>query len=99
MSEQKTIRKFYEKNHDRLDELFKTFQQLKRSHPCNAKGVFEEFKFALERHIVWEEDLLFLLWEKKTGRSGEGPTVVMRGEHRQIKRQLEAIYGKVLQHN
>jgi len=99
MSEQKTIREFYEKDHNRLDELFKTFQQLKRSHPPKAKGVFEEFKFGLERHIVWEEDLLFPLWEKKTGRSEEGPTVVMRGEHRQIKRQLEAIHGKVLQHN
>jgi regulator of cell morphogenesis and NO signaling len=99
MSEQKTIREFYEKDHGRLDELFKTFQQLKRSHPPKAKGVFEEFKFGLERHIVWEEDLLFPLWEKKTGRSEEGPTVVMRGEHRQIKRQLEAIHGNVLQHN
>jgi len=62
MSEQKTIREFYEKDHNRLDELFKTFQQLKRSHPPKAKGVFEEFKFGLERHIVWEEDLLFPLW-------------------------------------
>jgi regulator of cell morphogenesis and NO signaling len=99
MSEQKTIREFYEKDHDRLDELFKTFQQLKRSDIPKAKGVFEEFKSGLERHIVWEEDLLFPLWEKKTGRSEEGPTVVMRGEHRQIKQQLNAIHGKVLQRN
>ena len=99
MSEQKTIREFYEKDHDRLDELFKTFQQLKRSDIPKAKGVFEEFRSGLERHIVWEEDLLFPLWEKKTGRSEEGPTVVMRGEHRQIKQQLNAIHGKVLQRN
>jgi regulator of cell morphogenesis and NO signaling len=99
MSEQKTIREFYEKDHERLDELFKTFQQLKRSDILKAKGVFEEFKSGLERHIVWEEDLLFPLWEKKTGRSEEGPTVVMRGEHRQIKQQLNAIHGKVLQRN
>jgi len=99
MSEQKTIREFYEKDHERLDELFKTFQQLKRSDIPKAKGVFEEFKSGLERHIVWEEDLLFPLWEKKTGRSEEGPTVVMRGEHRQIKQQLNAIHGKVLQRN
>jgi len=99
MSEQKTICEFYEQDHDRLDELFKTFQQLKRSDIPKAKGVFEEFKSGLERHIVWEEDLLFPLWEKKTGRSEEGPTVVMRGEHRQIKQQLNAIHGKVLQRN
>ncbi len=99
MSEQKTIREFYERDHDRLDELFKTFQQLKRSDFPKAKDAFVEFKFGLERHIVWEEDLLFPLWEKKTGRSEEGPTVVMRGEHRQIKQQLEAIQGKVSQDN
>jgi regulator of cell morphogenesis and NO signaling len=98
MSEQKTIREFYERDHDRLDELFKTFQRLKRSDFPKAKDAFVEFKFGLERHIVWEEDLLFPLWEKKTGRSEEGPTVVMRGEHRQIKQQLEAIHDKVSQH-
>jgi regulator of cell morphogenesis and NO signaling len=98
MSEQKTIQEFYERDHDRLDELFKTLQRLKRSDFPKAKDAFVEFKLGLERHIVWEEDLLFPLWEKKTGRSEEGPTVVMRGEHRQIKQQLEAIHGKVSQH-
>jgi regulator of cell morphogenesis and NO signaling len=99
MSEQKTITEFFEKDHDQLDELFKTFQKLKRSDFSKAKEAFEEFKFGLQRHIVWEEDLLFPLWEKKTGRSEEGPTVVMRGEHRQIKQQLEAIHGKVAEQN
>ncbi len=28
MSEQKTITAFYEQDHDRLDELFKTFQEV-----------------------------------------------------------------------
>ena len=53
----------------------------------------------MQRHIVWEEDLLFPLWEKKTGRSEEGPTVVMRGEHRQIEQQFTAIHGKVSEQN
>lgn len=99
MSEQKTISVFFEQDHDRLDELFKTFQQLKRSDFVKAKDAFNEFKVGLQRHIVWEEDLLFPLWEKKTGRFEEGPTVVMRGEHRQIKQQLEAIHGKVAEQN
>ena len=94
MSEQKTIREFYEKDHGRLDELFKTFQQLKRSHPPKAKGVFEEFKFGLERHIVWEEDLLFPLWEKKTGRSEEGPTVVMQGSIARSNGSLKPFMAK-----
>jgi len=99
MGEHKTITEFYEKDYDELDALFKTVQTLKRSDFAKAKEAFEAFKFGLQRHIVREEDLLFPLWEKKTGRSEEGPTVVMRVEHRQIKQQLEAIHGKVAEQN
>ena len=99
MSEEKTITAFYEQDHDRLEELFKTFQRLKRSDFAKAKEAFAAFKIGLQRHIVWEEDLLFPLWEKKTGRSEEGPTVVMRVEHRQIGQQLEAIHRKVVEQN
>jgi regulator of cell morphogenesis and NO signaling len=99
MNEQKTITAFYEQDHDRLDELFKTFQKLKRSEFSMAKEAFKEFKIGLQRHIVWEEELLFPLWEEKTGRSEEGPTVVMRAEHRQIRQQLDAIHNKVAELN
>ncbi len=99
MSEQKTITAFFEQDHDRLDELFKTFQQLKRSDFAKAKEAFQGFKFGLQRHIVWEEDLLFALWEKKTGMSDSGPTPAMRNEHRQIGQQLEAIHQKVMDQN
>ena len=95
MSGQKTIREFYEQDHDRLDDLFKTFQKLKRSDFAEAKDAFNQFKFGLQRHIVWEEDLLFPLWEEKTGMSESGPTFVMRAEHRQIAEQLQAIHEKV----
>ncbi len=99
MSEQKTISEFYEQDHDRLDELFKTFQKLKRSDFPKAKEAFKAFKFGLQRHIVWEEDVLFPLWEEKTGMSEGGPTFVMRAEHRQIGQQLEAIHDKVAEQN
>jgi iron-sulfur cluster repair protein YtfE (RIC family) len=95
MGEQKTITAFYEEDHDRLDELFKTFQRLKRSDFAKAKEAFKEFKVGLQRHIVWEEDLLFPLWEEKTGMSEGGPTFVMRHEHRQIGQLLESIHDKV----
>jgi regulator of cell morphogenesis and NO signaling len=99
MSEHNTISKFFEQDHDRLDELFKTFQQLKRSDFPKAKEAFKGFKVGLQRHIVWEEDLLFALWEQKTGMSDSGPTPVMRNEHRQIGQQLEAIHQKVVDQN
>jgi iron-sulfur cluster repair protein YtfE (RIC family) len=99
MSGQSTITEFYEQDHDRLDELFKTFQRLKQSDFAKAKEAFEEFKFGLQRHIVWEEDVLFPLWEKETGISEGGATSVMRTEHRQIGQQLEAIHQKVADQN
>jgi regulator of cell morphogenesis and NO signaling len=99
MSEQKTIAGFYEQDHDRLDELFRTFQQFKRSDFAKAKEAFKEFKFGLQRHIVWEEDILFPLWEKETGITEGGATSVMRTEHRQIGQHLEAIHSKVIDQN
>jgi iron-sulfur cluster repair protein YtfE (RIC family) len=96
---EETITMFYEEDHDRLDELFKTFQRLKRSDFAKAKEAFKEFKVGLQRHIVWEEDLLFPLWEEKTGMSDGGPTFVMRQEHRQIGQLLESIHARVAAQN
>ena len=95
MSQQKTITVFYEEDHDRLDELFKTFQISKRSDVAKAKEAFKEFKVGLQRHIVWEEELLFPIWEEKTGMVEDGPTPMMRHEHSQIKQLLDAIHHKV----
>jgi hypothetical protein len=47
---------FFEQDHDRLDDLLTQFHQLKRSDCARAKACFVEFKVALQRHIVWEED-------------------------------------------
>ncbi|MDH5639746.1 MAG: hemerythrin domain-containing protein [Nitrospira sp.] len=99
MSGQKTITAFYEDDHNKLDELFKTFQTTKRSDFAKAKEAFKSFKVGLQRHIVWEEDLLFPLWEEKTGMSEGGPTFVMRQEHRQIGQLLESIHDAVAENN
>lgn len=99
MSEPKTISACFEQDHDRLDMLFERFQQLKRSDFSKAKEAFNDFMCGLQRHIVWEEDLLFPLWEEKTGMAEEGPTFVMRDEHRQIGQQLEALQAKVSAQN
>jgi iron-sulfur cluster repair protein YtfE (RIC family) len=84
-------------DHDRLDKLFSDYQRFKRSNSGKAKEAFREFKFGLQRHIVWEEDIFFPLFEKKTGLAHTGPTEVMRMEHRIIGAYLEAIHTKVRQ--
>ena len=82
-------------DHDRLDGLLVNFQTWKRSNFEQAKEFFKEFKFGLQRHIVWEETILFPLFEEKTGFYHAGPTEVMRAEHRRIGACLEALHEKV----
>ncbi len=94
MSGGKSVKTYFEEDHDRLDGLFKRFQELKRTDLRKAEESFKEFKIGLQRHILWEEEILFPLFERKTGIT-TGPTQVMRMEHRQIRDHLEAIARKV----
>ncbi len=82
-------------DHDRLDQLLETYRQLKRADFARAKQAFREFKFGLQRHIISEETIFFPLFEDKTGMRDHGPTAVMRAEHREIGRRLEALHDKV----
>ena len=92
---QTTISTTYEADHDRLDGLFTSFRNLKRTDFPKAKEYFKQFKAGLQRHIIWEEEILFPAFEQKTGLSDSGPTHVMRMEHRRIGDLLEAIHEKV----
>ena len=89
-----SINEHYTHDHDRLDELFNQFQTLKTSDRRQAANTFREFKAGLEQHIVWEEELLFPSFETKFGLPG-GPTEVMRWEHREIRKYLDAITEKL----
>ena len=89
------ITEYFEADHDRLDELFNDFQKHKRTNYPRARECFTAFQFGLQRHIVWEEEILFPLFEQKTATAFGGPTYVMRMEHRQIAEHLEAISNRV----
>lgn len=89
-----SIHQHYSEDHDRLDDLFRQFQQARTSDGARARALFDEFKAGLERHIVWEEEILFPAFEQKTGIT-EGPTQVMRIEHREIKGFLGTIAAKL----
>src|SRR3989338_10185398 len=85
-----TVTDFMGKDHDRLDAIFQKFRQEKKKDP------FSKFKHGLQRHIVWEEEILFSIFEERTGMKDSGPTAVMRMEHRQIKDYLEKIHDCLL---
>ncbi len=91
----RTVQTSFAHDHDRLDQLLETYRRLKHVDFAQAKQAFREFKFGLQRHIIWEEAVLFPLFEEKTGMRDRGPTAVMRAEHREIGRCLEALHDKV----
>jgi iron-sulfur cluster repair protein YtfE (RIC family) len=89
------ITDFMARDHDRLDELFREFQGTKRRDLGHAKQCFREFNRGLQRHIVWEEEVLFPPFERQTGMQQEGPTAVMRAEHRRIHDVLSQIHDRI----
>jgi len=86
-----SVADFMSHDHDRLDALFEEFRQTKTRDLQRAQRLWDEFRSGLERHIAWEEDLLFPAFEARTGMHATGPTVVMRMEHRQIQALLAEI--------
>jgi len=88
------ITKFMGQDHDRLDELFREFQTLKGSDFAKAKHAFSEFKRGLQRHIVWEEEILFPLFEHQTDIQDRGPTAVMRMELARMREVPEERYQR-----
>jgi iron-sulfur cluster repair protein YtfE (RIC family) len=94
-----TISNYYEVDHDHLDGLFRNFQRARQTDVGKAIEFFMEFREGLQRHIIWEEEILFPLFERKTGLFHRGPTDVMRLEHRQIIKHLEEIHNHLKQNN
>ena len=88
----KTVLNFMGEDHNKLDNIFKEFKNTKNTDKNRARNLFHEFKIGLQKHIVWEEEILFPLFENKTGMYDTGPTAVMRMEHRKIKDFLEKIH-------
>lgn len=89
------ITDFMEKDHAHLHEIFKKFQVVRKEEGKKARELFGEFKTGLQRHIVWEEEILFPIFEERAGMYDSGPSAVMRIEHRQIKGFLEDIHDQL----
>jgi uncharacterized protein (DUF2249 family) len=84
-------------DHDRLDALERdAFAARDRGDRLEAVRLFDEFARGLERHIAFEEAILFPAFEEKTGHPpAAGPTAVMREEHRVIRSLLAEIAAEL----
>jgi regulator of cell morphogenesis and NO signaling len=91
----KSIAKYFEADTDRLDDLFKSFQQWMPGDYSRAREYFAAFQFGLQRHMAWEEEVLFPLCERKTGSSIAGLINEMKLEHREILLGVEEMERKL----
>ena len=65
-------------DHKRLDDLFEMFQERKDTDQGEARRNFCPFRRGLFTHITWEEEILFPIFEERTGMKDNGRTLVMR---------------------
>lgn len=88
----RTVTEYLHTDHRRLDGIFNNFMNAVKGNELDeaTKG-FREFRLGLKRHIRVEEDILFPVFEQKTGMFDGGPTAVMRMEHKEIQELLDRI--------
>ncbi|HEY7152390.1 MAG TPA: hemerythrin domain-containing protein [Gemmataceae bacterium] len=90
-----SLNDFLTEDHNRLDEFLESFQERKAGNFIEAAEFWMRFASALKRHLLWEETILFPLFEQKTGQSGLTDT--LRAEHEEIREWLAALDEKVHQ--
>jgi regulator of cell morphogenesis and NO signaling len=85
-----SITRYLSWDHDRLDGLLgEVTRWVEAGQLAQAKSLFVAFDEGLRRHIRLEEEILFPLFEARTGTSHGGPTFAMRTEHRTIETELK----------
>ena len=77
-----SITDFFEKDHREIDALF---EGLSFKNAAEDLALFDEFDRRLERHIRWEEDLLFPAIGKINPMIEQGPVRMMKIEHEAIR--------------
>lgn len=92
-SKKNSISNHLSHHHRELDESFRQYQQFQVNGAEEAQRSWSDFEQGMRRHMTWEEELLFPMFEERTGLDDHGPTAIMRGEHREIVTLLDRIRG------
>lgn len=82
-----TISAFFENDHREIDELLERTDFASPS----ALADFTAFDARLERHILWEEEILFPAAAAKAPPLAMGPIRVMKLEHQNIREHKAAV--------
>lgn len=91
-----TIRDFMEQDHERVDRALMEFTEIARSDPARKLELFRLLRAGLERHMGWEETVLFPCIERRSGMHMPGPSALVRFQHQQIKALLEKLSTQII---
>lgn len=88
----RSVTDYLEADHRRLDDMVPAIRTSVAAGSFDeASAQFAEFSCGLRRHIELEEQVLFPIFEEKSGMREGGPTAVMRHEHVEILRIVDAV--------
>jgi len=91
-----TISDFLAPDHKRCDELFAATEAMVAGGDWDgAADGFGRFQEALLHHFAMEVEVMFPAFEARTGMT-QGPTAVMRSEHRQMTDLLNQMSGAIV---
>ena len=78
-------------DHDRLDQALRSVSAAVRNGWFEeASARYDRFESGLLRHLRVEEELVFPVFEARSGMTS-GPTDVMRDEHRHVRQALQVM--------
>ncbi|MCA9407989.1 MAG: hemerythrin domain-containing protein [Candidatus Omnitrophica bacterium] len=93
--QEKSVFNICQQHSNDIDSNFIRFQNARKKDLNQAKKIFRSFKENLEKQILWEENVLFPFFEKKTGMHQIGPTFCRKREHENLQEVLKAVEDKL----
>jgi len=90
------IKESIKKDHRQLGDMLKAYQKLKDEDESEAKKLFHEIQSRIERHVSWEERILFPRIEARICMNLPPPSIRARSQHREIEKIIEKICEQVV---
>jgi uncharacterized protein (DUF2249 family) len=94
------LKDFLAADHARCDSLYSLAEDTAQAGDLDAtRERFESFTLGMGRHFAMEEEGFFAELDARAGFSGDGPTEMMRQEHRQMRGLLDQMAGELSEGN
>lgn len=90
-----TIKDFMTHDHERLEQILRDFLKARDQNDHRARELFHEFRSGVEKHMAWEEEILFPAIERRTGMHLPGPAVLVQSQHEQIKLLFKELSAQI----